>query len=225
MFEDFVQGEGSGAHGAGELGWFPERGKECTRWLDDLVGVRASNRLCREGLASPEALRSLLRRSAPELASVAGLGVRGARRLRAAAGLGRALDRARPPRALRTPDDVASHVAQLLSPRLEGLEQEEFHTVLLDARHRPIRACPVSVGSLTASLVHPREVFRAAVRCSAAAVVVAHNHPSGDPEPSAEDLALTKRLISCGALLGIPLLDHVVLGEGNWVSLRSRLEF
>ena len=73
-------------------------------------------------------------------------------------------------------------------------------------------------------LVHPREVFRPAVRSGAAAVVVAHNHPSGDPEPSAEDLEVTRRLAETGRLLGIPLLDHVVVGEGAWVSLRERVD-
>ncbi len=203
----------------------PGEGNVCPSWLEDLVGVRASGRLMRAGLGSRQALRCLVRRPLPELAAEAGLGAAGARRLRAAAALGRSLARADSPGALRTPADVASHVAHLLAPQVEGQEQEQFHTVLLDARHRPIGCSQVSIGTLTASIVHPREVFRAAVRCAAAAVVVAHNHPSGDPEPSAEDLVLTKRLISSGELLGIPLLDHVVLGDGCWVSLRSRMPF
>ena len=81
------------------------------------------------------------------------------------------------------------------------------------------------MGTLTTSLVHPREVFRAAVREGAAALVVAHNHPSGDPEPSGEDFDVTKRLLSAANLMGIPLLDHVVLGEHSWVSLRTRMPF
>jgi DNA repair protein RadC len=81
------------------------------------------------------------------------------------------------------------------------------------------------VGTLTTSLVHPREVFRSAVREAAAALIAVHNHPSGDPEPSAEDLEVTRRLIEAGRLLGIPLLDHVVVGDGAWVSLRERMPF
>lgn len=225
MSNDVAGGNGRGGFAGGVSALVPAEGTVCPSWLEDLVGVRASGRLMRAGFGSPQALRCLVRRPLPELAAAAGLGGPGARRLRAAAALGRSLARVDAPRALRTPGDVASHVAQLLAPQLEGQEQEQFHTVLLDARHRPIGCSRVSIGTLTASIVHPREVFRAAVRCAAAAVVVAHNHPSGDPEPSAEDLVLTKRLISCGELLGIPLLDHVVLGDGRWVSLRSRMPF
>ena len=190
--------------------------------LGCLVGARAAARLVRAGLASADDLRALLRRSEEELACYAQLGLRSARRLRSAAALGRSLQRSRPGQALRRPGQVAELLHGLLASRLEGLEQEEFHAVLLDARHRPIAARQVSVGTLTASLVHPREVFRAAVRSNAAALVVAHNHPSGDPEPSLEDLELTRRLVSSGELLGIPLLDHVIVGDGVWVSLRER---
>ncbi|MCA9573523.1 MAG: JAB domain-containing protein, partial [Myxococcales bacterium] len=83
----------------------------------------------------------------------------------------------------------------------------------------------VSVGTLTTSLVHPREVFGPALSDAAAALIVVHNHPSGDPSPSQEDVEITKRLIEVGRLLGVPLLDHVVVGEGRFVSLRERLDF
>jgi DNA repair protein RadC len=97
--------------------------------------------------------------------------------------------------------------------------------LLLDGKHRLKRCEAVSEGTLTTSLVHPREVFRAAVRESAAAVVVVHNHPSGDPEPSLEDLEVTRRLIDVGRLVGVPVLDHVVVGDGRFVSLRERMGF
>lgn len=190
--------------------------------LGSLIGARAAARLVRAGLHSAEELRGLLRRPPEELACHADLGLRAAERLHSAAALGRSLQRIRPGPALRRPGQVAELLHGLLAARLEGLEQEEFHAVMLDARHRPLGVRQVSVGTLTASLVHPREVFRAAVRFSAAALVVAHNHPSGDPEPSEEDLDLTRRLVSSGELLGIPLLDHVIVGEGTWVSLRQR---
>ena len=89
-------------------------------------------------------------------------------------------------------------------------------------RHRLKREAVISVGCLTSSLVHPREVFQEAVVARAAALVLFHNHPSGDPEPSAEDIALTRRLAQAGALMGIEVLDHLILGAGRFVSLKER---
>jgi DNA repair protein RadC len=102
--------------------------------------------------------------------------------------------------------------------------REHFGVVLLDVRHRCTGLLIVSVGCLTASLVHPREVFGPALQAKAAALVLFHTHPSGNPEPSAEDLALTRRLGAGGDLLGVPIVDHVVLGMGTrrWVSLKER---
>lgn len=117
-------------------------------------------------------------------------------------------------------------VAAMLRPLLEDEVVEVFATLLLNGRHRVFAFAEVSRGTLTTSLVHPREVFGPALREGAAAVVVAHNHPSGDPEPSVEDLEVTRRLRDAGKLLGVPLLDHVVLGaDGNFTSLRERIEF
>lgn len=114
---------------------------------------------------------------------------------------------------------------KLLRPVLEHRPTEEFWVLLLDSKHRILGLAQVSVGSLSASLVHPREVFGPAVRMGAASVLCAHNHPSGDPEPSAEDLEVTRRLLESGRLLGIPLLDHIVLGDGSYLSLRERMGF
>jgi DNA repair protein RadC len=119
---------------------------------------------------------------------------------------------------LRTAEDVARH----LMPRYGARPVETFGVLALDARHRLRREAVVSVGCLTSSLVHPREVFQEAVTARAAALVLFHNHPSGDPEPSAEDLALTRRLAAAGTLMGIEVLDHVVLGAGRFTSLRQR---
>src|SRR5262249_15626808 len=105
---------------------------------------------------------------------------------------------------------------------LRSADRERFVGLDLDARHRVLRRRTVSVGTLTASLVHPREVLGPALRARAAALVVVHNHPSGDPEPSAEDLALTERLRDGARLLGVDLLDHVVVARGGFVSLRER---
>lgn len=117
-------------------------------------------------------------------------------------------------------------VAELLFELVGRETQECFVALLLDGKHKLSGIAQVSRGTLTASLVHPREVFSPAIRELAAAVVVAHNHPSGDPEPSAEDLAVTERLRQAGEVLGIPLLDHVVVGSSadRFVSIRERLK-
>ena len=114
-------------------------------------------------------------------------------------------------------------IERIVRPILEREPAEVFLSVLLNAKHFVQGIAEVSRGTLTSSLVHPREVFGSAVRLCAAAIVVAHNHPSGDPEPSAEDLVVTKRLVESGKLLGIPLLDHLIVGtDGRFVSLRQR---
>ena len=104
---------------------------------------------------------------------------------------------------------------------LRDKKREIFLVVLLDARHRMLREEVVSEGSLTSSIVHPREVFLPAVRESAGAVVLVHNHPSGDPRPSEEDVAVTRRLVRASELLGIRVLDHVIIGDGRYASLRQ----
>jgi DNA repair protein RadC len=101
--------------------------------------------------------------------------------------------------------------------------QEEFHIVTLNTKHEVLTTYPITVGTLDASLVHPREVFRPAIKDAAAAVILVHNHPSGDPTPSREDLAVTRRLDSAGDLLGIKVLDHIVLGRDSAVSIRELL--
>jgi DNA repair protein RadC len=102
--------------------------------------------------------------------------------------------------------------------------KEHFWMLGLSVRHKPLLAHEVSVGCMTSSLVHPRELFRPAILGGCAALLIAHNHPSGDPEPSAEDLSLTRRLASAGTLLGIELLDHLILGDGGmtYISLKQR---
>jgi len=117
-----------------------------------------------------------------------------------------------------TPAAAARHLLSRYGPR----PVEVFGILALDVRHRLKREAVVSVGCLTASLVHPREVFQEALACRAAALILFHNHPSGDPEPSSEDLALTRRLASAGELMGVEVLDHVVLGAGRFVSLKER---
>jgi DNA repair protein RadC len=99
--------------------------------------------------------------------------------------------------------------------------RESFHVLMLDGRHRLIALEEVSVGTLTASLVHPREVFRGAIRHAAASILLVHNHPSGDPSPSAEDRAVTERLYGAGELLGISVIDHVIVAAEGYFSFRE----
>jgi DNA repair protein RadC len=114
----------------------------------------------------------------------------------------------------------AQHVAQILAPILDGAAEERFFVLALNGKSVCTSLACVSVGSLTAALVHPREVFRFLIAASAASCIVAHNHPSGDPTPSAEDCAITERLRQVGELCGIRLLDSVVIGEaGRFVSM------
>jgi|SRR5450830_447982 DNA repair protein RadC len=117
-----------------------------------------------------------------------------------------------------TPRDVA----ELLVPQYGTRPVEQFGVVLLDTKHRVLRTTLLSVGTLDASIVHPREVFRAAASAGAAALMLFHNHPSGDPTPSDDDIALTKRLVRAGELMGITVLDHVIIAESRFYSLRER---
>lgn len=125
--------------------------------------------------------------------------------------------RGKQPVVIRGPEDVARCL-----PKLKAMKREQFLVVLLNARHEVDGIETVSIGSLNASIVHPREVFLPAILHSAASVVLVHNHPSGDPEPSEEDLSITKRLVEVGDLLGIGVLDHVVIASRGVVSFRAR---
>jgi DNA repair protein RadC len=114
-------------------------------------------------------------------------------------------------------------VFEYLSARYSRLDREKFLVILLNAKNRLIDVEPVSNGTLTSTLVHPREVFKFAIRRSAHAIILAHNHPSGDPSPSREDRELTRRLIDAGKVIGIEVLDHIVIGDdGRYVSFRER---
>lgn len=156
--------------------------------------------------------------AAPEAAllAVPGLGPAKAASLRAAWEIGRRL--ASTPlergRTIRRPLDIQ----RFFGPRLRDWRQETFQALLLDGRHRLMAIEAISLGTLTASLVHPREVFRPAIARAAAAIVVVHNHPSGDPSPSAEDRQVTRRLCAAGELIGIRVLDHVIVAESGYFS-------
>ena len=164
-------------------------------------------------------LRGIAEASVEQLAEVRGVGTAKAAQLKAAAELARRIAHVptRRPQVIETADAAAA----LLRPSLADKKQEHFVALLLDTRHRLIRLSPIAVGSLSASLVHPRELFREAISASAACMIVAHNHPSGDPEPSDHDITLTKRLVQAGKLLGIEVLDHLIIGSTRCVSLNA----
>lgn len=158
--------------------------------------------------------------SVEELAKVKGIGPAKAAEIKAAIEFGSRLalftDDARP--TIGGPRDVAN----LLMPDLRYLKKETLKAILLSTKNHVLAVKTISVGDLSSSIVHPREVFQDAVIASAASVIVAHNHPSGDPTPSAEDVAVTRRLISAGEILGIDVLDHIVIGDGIFASLKER---
>lgn len=161
-------------------------------------------------------LSDLARLSVSELYSIRGIGPAKAAQLKAALELGR--------RALVSPLSqgvkliTSQHVFNHFSPLLRHLKKEVFKIILLDQKNNVIRDVNISEGSLTATVVHPREVFNPAIRDSAASVIFLHNHPSGDPIPSQEDREMTQRLVAAGELMGIQVLDHLVIGDNAYFS-------
>lgn len=174
--------------------------------------ARAAQRLLKAAVT----LRGLATWSFPEIAAVAGVGERRAVPLVAALELGRrtAMEKKERGASLVGAAEVYRHYRAALRDE----RREIFLVALLDAKHRLLRDVRISEGSLTATLVHPREAFAAAVREPAHAVLFVHNHPSGDPSPSDEDISLTRRLVAAGEILGIRVLDHLVIGEEDWYS-------
>jgi DNA repair protein RadC len=175
--------------------------------------LEVSGRLLEVGEGS---LRRLATRPRGELLQTSGIGPAKAARLLAAFELGARLAREERPPVLRIrePDDVA----RLFRGRLRDLQVEEFHLLALDSQSQVLREVLVTRGLLNSSLVHPREVFRAAIAEAAAGIIVVHNHPSGDPTPSAEDRAVTQQLAAAGRLLDLPLYDHVIIAGDRFVS-------
>jgi len=175
--------------------------------------------LGRDALVRAGGLRGLERTTPGEIAGRKGIGAARAARLSAALELGRRLAAAPLARGVKIEgcDDVVSRYA----PLLDGLDRERFYVLLLDAKGRLMRDHLVSEGTVGEATVYEREVFAPAVRESAYAVICVHNHPSGDPTPSTQDMVLTERLEAAGLTLGVPLLDHVVVGGGRGVSIAS----
>ncbi len=156
---------------------------------------------------------------AKELCAIKGIGPAKSAQLKAGLEIGRRLGREKweAGQALRSSEDVFRHFAEL-----EKEKREIFYVVLLNNKNRKIREVKISEGSLTASLVHPREVYNPVIRESAAAVIFVHNHPSGDPAPSPEDIEITRRLKQVGEVMGVRVLDHVVIGRDRYYSFSDR---
>src|SRR5438105_2947724 len=162
------------------------------------------------------ALRRIASQPVAALTAVSGVGMARAVRIHASLELGRrmAAEGRQDGCPVRSPRDVVEYFA----PRMEDLPVEEFHVAVLDAQHRLERDITITRGILNSSLVHPREVFRQAIAERAAAIILVHNHPSGDPSPSPEDRTVTDQLVSAGRLLDIPVHDHVIIGRGRYMS-------
>ncbi len=177
--------------------------------------------LAQELLSKFGSLRGIAAASADELQGVTGVKLAKAAQLKAVFELGRRLEEEFAKTAsqpVTSPEDVV----RMVKARVRGKRKEHFWVVLLDVRNRIIGIEEVSMGSLDASLAHPREVFKPAIDARAASVVLVHNHPSGDPEPSDEDIKLTRRMVQAADIIGIGVTDHIVVCDSSYVSLKGR---
>lgn len=177
--------------------------------------VHVAQRLLRES----GGLRNLTDMSIEQFTEIKGIGAAKALQIQAGIELGRRLARSAMNETvtIRSPQDVAS----LLMEDMRYLQKEHFVCLFLNTKNHVIGQETLSMGSLNASIVHPREVFRAAIKRSSASIVCAHNHPSGDPTPSPEDVQITKRLVQAGDIVGIDVLDHIVIGDQRFASLKE----
>lgn len=178
--------------------------------------VRLAERVLREA----GSLKGLNEMRIEQLTAIKGVGPAKAMQIQAGVELGRRLTRSAPEEryTIRSPGDAA----ELLMEDLRYLDKEHFVCLYLNTKNHVIGRETISVGSLNATVVHPREVFRSAIQRSSASILCAHNHPSGDPTPSHEDTELTQRLLEAGEIIGIDLLDHLVIGDGVFVSMKER---
>ena len=167
-----------------------------------------------------EELRLFKEASIEELTAIKGIGEAKAIQLLAAVELGRRIHRVNNQEryVIRSPEDGAKYCME----EMRFLTQEHFVCLYLNTKNQVLHKRTIFIGSLNASIVHPREIFKEAFRRSAASIICLHNHPSGDPAPSKEDIEVTKRLVECGKIIGIDLLDHLIIGEHKYVSLKEK---
>lgn len=186
----------------------------------DLWAIALGPRLGRSVALRDHSVRTLAAKSVGELVASYGFAPAKAQKVSAILELARRLGEEKLVRGapFRGSTDIFHH----FGPGMRDLRVEQFWVVFVDGKHRNIGQHMISQGTLTSSPVHPREVFGRAIRDSAAAIVLVHNHPSGDPSPSADDLEITRRLCSVGDLVGIRVLDHVIVGDGSFTSLADR---
>lgn len=178
--------------------------------------LQLSNRL----LTHFEGLRLLKDATLDEITSIKGIGKAKAIQVLASIELGRRISNLQHDDryVIRSPEDGAKYVMN----DMRFLSQEHFVTLYLNTKNQVLHKKTIFIGSLNASIVHPREIYKEALRRSAASIVCVHNHPSGDPSPSREDIEVTRRIVECGKILGIELLDHLIIGENKFVSLKEK---
>lgn len=167
-----------------------------------------------------EGLKLLKEATIEELTAIKGIGPARGVIILAALELGERLNKYKPTEryVVRSPEDGADYVME----EMRTLDQEHFIALFLNTKNQIIHSQTIFIGTLNSSVVHPREIFREAVRRSSASIIVAHNHPSGDPTPSPEDINVTKRLVKAGKIMGIEVLDHLVIGDGKFISLKEK---
>jgi len=180
---------------------------------------RGALAVANELLATRGGVHGLVQAGCDDLSRIAGIGPARAAQIVAAVELGRRtlVQRPRARLQLQTPQQAA----RLLMPAFSGRAVEQFGVVLLDTRHRVLRTAVLTVGTLNSASIEPRDVFREAAIGGAAALVVFHNHPSGDPTPSADDVEVTRRLVAAGVLMGIDVVDHIILGDVRYCSFKE----
>jgi len=185
--------------------------------IGEKKGEHVSESLIKEFSSLPELLAGS---AEEELMKIKGIGMMRTKQIKACYELAMRLQatRATTKKIIKQPQDVAN----LVMHEMRYLKKEYFRIILLNTKCQLISIEDVSVGSLNSSIVHPREVFTLPVKKSAAGILAVHNHPSGDPTPSNEDIAITKRLKQAGEIIGIPLHDHIVIGDGTYISLTEK---
>jgi DNA repair protein RadC len=191
--------------------------------------LRSGNRdksaieLARELLMRFDGLKEVEDAAAAELSQIKGMGSAKVAQLKAAFELGRRLLQNQEDAALKNPSfKNGKEVYEYYRPKFYGMKKERFLCALLDTKNRVFKEIIVSEGTLTSSLVHPREVFRDAIKEAAASVMFVHNHPSGDPNPSKDDISITERLVETGRVIGINVLDHIIISDGKYLSLLEK---